>query len=530
VRLASRIADAARKNPLSLGLGIIALASALYVLGAPFFAARYAPMTDVPFHAAQTGALRHYFDPSYHIQEQFELHPLAVPYMSSYVIGALAMFAFPPWIAVKIAAFVMLALLPVGLSVMFSGMKKSPLLGLLGLPFAWTHLTHWGFLNFVGAIGLFAMTIGFTLRLLDRPSTPRQVALSSTLVLLFFTHVFRFPFAALSVLGTALVMYPATRRFRPIVLPLLPPLALFWAWTRVRPATIGEGIALSLPAKDRLHELLPLLLEGGFNDLAEANALRLAFKAVVFVGLFCALAFVLENRLEDKSRRAWAWGMGVTLVALGSAGAFLLLFLMLPMQSGTWWYVYPREAVATAFVALGVVPDLPRTRLLKAPLVLALALAPLALGRAITANYRAFDRATEDFHQITRNIPLAPKLLYLVFDHGGSTKKNTPFIHLPAYVQAEKGGWLSFHFAMFGASPLEYRPKGAPGALIPPPVPLRWEWTPERFRVREHGPFFDWFLVRSRNSPMYLFAADPTITAVDHVGTWWLYRRRPTTN
>jgi hypothetical protein len=62
--------------------------------------------------------------------------------------------------------------------------------------------------------------------------------------------------------------------------------------------------------------------------------------------------------------------------------------------------------------------------------------------------------------------------------------------------------------------------------VVPPPVPLRWEWTPHLFDVRRHGQFFDWFLVRHPFSPDRLFAADPSIERVDHVGTWWLYRRR----
>ena len=41
----------------------------------------------------------------------------------------------------------------------------------------------------------------------------------------------------------------------------------------------------------------------------------------------------------------------------------------------------------------------------------------------------------------------------------GSGAINTPFIHLPAYVQAERGGWLSFQFATWGASPVVYRPR-----------------------------------------------------------------------
>src|SRR5262245_26127251 len=150
--------------------------------------------------------LRHYWDPSYHFREQFELHPIAVPYMSQFTLGALLMLVLPPIAAVKVAAAVMIGLVPAGLAVLFHGMKKSPLLGLLGLGLCWCNLTHWGFLNFVGALGLFAISVGLTLLLLDRPTRGRQVALGLTLGALYFTHIFRYPFALAAVVGTAVVM------------------------------------------------------------------------------------------------------------------------------------------------------------------------------------------------------------------------------------------------------------------------------------------------------------------------------------
>lgn len=514
------------KNPLGSALALVALAASLYVIAYPFTAARYAPMTDLPFHAAQTGAIRHFFDPSFHLRDQFELHPLAVPYMSSYVIGALFMFLVPAHVAVKIAAAAMLALLPAGLAVLLHGMKKSPLLGLAALPLAWSHLTHWGFLNFVGALGLFAMAVGVTLLLLDAPSWRRQITLSAVLVLLFFTHVFRFPFAVAGVVAAAVVMYPATKRLRPILAPLALPLALFAAWMRVRPAAIGGPIDLSRFDLARLAEIRPLVLEGGFNDPVEAAAIRTSWTTLLLVALACFVTFLASRRAAAWDRRAWRFAVGSHVLALGCAGAFLLGFLMLPMQAGVWWYVYPREATALAFLALGAMPDLPRAPLLRAPLVLALALAPIGLSRSVAENYRLFDRATDDFHQITQDIPRAPRLLYLVFDHGGTNKKNTPFIHLPAYVQADKGGWLSFHFAVFGASPLVYRSPRDPSAVVPPPVPTRWEWLPHRFRPLQHGRFFDWFLVRSRQAPDAIFRDDPSIVPVRRVGTWSLYRRK----
>jgi hypothetical protein len=151
------------------------------------------------------------------------------------------------------------------------------------------------------------------------------------------------------------------------------------------------------------------------------------------------------------------------------------------------------------------------------------AVAPLA--ELVTDAHREFSTTTVHFREIIRELPKAPKLLYLVYDHQGSRAQNSPYIHLPAYAQAERGGWLSFHFAQFGAAPFRYRDLTDPNAVVPPKTPVRWEWSPQLFRLDQHGDFFDWFLVRRVSSPDGLFASDPSVQRVAHFENWWLYHR-----
>jgi hypothetical protein len=521
----SRIERAIRQQPLEAALALVAIAVSLYVVVAPLAAVRYPPITDLPFHAAHTSALRHYADPSWHFREQFELHPIAVPYLSMYAIGAALMLLLPAVTATKIAGGIMLALLPAGLAVLLCGMKRSPLGALACLGLVWCSLTNWGFLNFMGALGLFAMAIGWALLQLRRPSRLRALALALTLVALFFTHIFRFPFGLAAVVGTVVVMAPALRRFRPIVLPMLPSLGLLAAWLVVRPKELGPAFGPLSVHWERLPEFARVLF-GSFNDPAEQAAVDRWVRILAIVFALSAVAWLVERRPLSQPPAWWWFPLGATLIPLCCALVFLGLFLVLPMQMGAWWYVYPREATATAFISLAAFPSLPRAIWLRTPVVGALAFAALAMTRVVVANYRAFEPSTQDYYAITRELPQAPKLLYLVFDHSGSTRTTTPYIHLPAYVQAERGGWLSFHFAVWGASPLGYRSPDARDAVVPPKTPLRWEWTPQVFRVNTHGTFFDWFLVRQRSSPDGLFRDAPSIERVDHRGMWWLYRRR----
>jgi hypothetical protein len=159
---------------------------------------------------------------------------------------------------------------------------------------------------------------------------------------------------------------------------------------------------------------------------------------------------------------------------------------------------------------------------LRAPLIAIPAVFAAKLGYFAALKFHEFHKATRDFQEVAAEVRSSPRLLYLIFDHGGSTRRVTPFIHLPAWIQAEKGGALSFQFIGWNAWPIRYRDDAE---RVPPPVPERWEWTPQRYVHAERGAWFDEFLIRSRSDPGYLFQQDPAITPVKREGSWWLYRR-----
>jgi hypothetical protein len=509
----------------------LALAIGAYVVAYPFTLVRYPPITDLPFHAAQTSILRHYLDPSFHFREQFTLHPLEVPYLSMYALGALFALVLPISAATKLMAVAMLALVPAGLAVLFHGMKKSPLWGLAGTGLTWCTVTQWGFLNFMGAIGLFAMSTGFALLVVREPTRVRRAGLALCLVAIFFTHVYRFPFAILGVLAAGALVYPATRRFSPLIGPLVPALSLFVLWLAVRPHGLGIGFGELGFHPERLSEI-PRHLFGSYLPLDGApptaegaleRALAARLMAVVTFAVVAATAlFVADGRARGRSREDVLWALGVTAIPVLFAAGLLLAYLTLPFEVGLWFYVYPREIVAAALFAVAVAPDLPRGPVQRLAFTVLIAAGVAPMGRFVAARFREFEAVTADFREIVRDVPRSPRLFYLVYWLGDSNKRVSPFLHLPAWLQAEKGGALGFHFIQWNHSPIRYR-EGSPGA--PPPFAERFEWTPQYFRVMEHGPWFDTFLVRHRIDPHELFDEDQSIRLVSHRGTWWLYRR-----
>ncbi|NUP05815.1 MAG: hypothetical protein HOW73_07120 [Polyangiaceae bacterium] len=495
-------------------LHVVAFVGAFVALVAPFALVTYPQMVDLPMHAAQTSALRHLSDPSYAFDQQFELHPLGYPYMSSYALGAVLMSFMSAIAATKIANVVLLAFVPAGLATLAWGMRRSPLIALAAVPFAFSGMALWGTVSSLSAIGMMAMALGLTLRALERPSPRLFVATGAVLALTFFTQVFRAPIAIASVAIAWAFSDKRRETVRPLLLACLPTVALLVAFLALRPAGLRPDIGPITLRTDRLSLVFDTVVSELMSK-PERAAARRHVAVVVAIG-FATFGIAWARRATQPAssfeRRAhWTLVCTIALCCLG--------YLFLPDRLGIYFGAAAREATSVTYLAIALIPNLPRELSLRAAAVAAMLWSALSITDLAILRFVPFDTRLEAFTSISEQIPKAPKLCYLVYD------EEYAMTLVPAYVQAEKGGFLSYHFASIGASPFAYRTDEA--AVVPPPAPgaERFQWRPELFDLAEQGPFFDWFLVVSNVDRSLIFVADPTIRLVDHRGDFWLYTR-----
>ena len=496
------------------------LGATFLVVVYPFLQTPHPPITDLPFHAAHTSIFRHYLDSSWGFRDQFELFPFQVPYLTSYLLGAALALVFPITWAVKLSSIVMLLFLPAGLGTLRWGMGRNPIGGGLALVLVWSQLTHWGFLNYVGALGVYAACLGVALHTLGHPSLGSQITLFSLLTLLFFTHIYRLPFALLGIAGACLVMYPGGGRPRSILLPWLGGCGLLGLWLLLRGPTLAPEIRLEL-AWERLTEIRTHFYDSFVGAAARDEERAIAWSLAILGGLGGAAAIIswLPGKSRAGSQQRWLrWS--VLLVFILCAG-HLLAYLLLPMRLGEWWMVYPREAIAAGFIALALVPDLPPGRWSTLLYSSVIAISTLPMGSHVATQWRRFHKINADFRHILEEVPPRSRILYLIYDHRGAQKRHSAFVHMPAWIQAEKGGSLSFHFAGWKLFPVQYRAEGE----HPPPVHRDWEWRPQDFRAHVHAPYFDTFLVRHQLDPLPMLRSIPNLRLVKHEGTWWLFTR-----
>ncbi|MCC6213759.1 MAG: hypothetical protein IT376_02745 [Polyangiaceae bacterium] len=499
---------------------VLAVLGAAGVVLPPFAVVTYPPITDLPFHAAQSAIFLHFSDPAYRFAEQFSLHPLEAPYVVTYLVTAALGSVLPIRIAASITAALCLLAPAAGLAALLRGIGKSPLLATLAFGLVWNNLAHWGFLSFLLGLGLELASVGVALATARDPTRRRAASLAVLLVAVFFAHPFRFPFALAGVGLVTLLAAPASAARRQLAAAAATSAMPFLAWLLVRPAELSPPIELGWPDPSRVLDAPRHLFDGfraGTDVGAEERSLALALAASLVV----VIAAILIARRREPKRPPWpAARRGATVVA-ALVGAHALAYFVLPMKIGEWWYVYPRELLCAAVAALAWVPELPVWPKLRLAVVAVAIAASTRMTTLVTREWAGFERATEDFRAVVRAVPPAPRLAYLVFDHRGASQTHSPFVHLPAWVQAERGGWLSFHFATWGLYPVRYRA----GGDVPPPLPLAFEWRPQDFRLLQLG-WFDALLVRHTVEPAPIVAADPGLKLAAHEGTWWLYVRR----
>jgi hypothetical protein len=519
LRQARRRFDA---QPLRSLLAAVAIVVTTYALVAPFTVVRYPPLTDLPMHAAIASALRHWFDPAWHFQDQFELAPFRSPVLTFYVLTATLALVLPIAWAAKLATALLLSLLPIGLAVYCKGLRKDATMGVAAAGLAWGTVTHWGFISFIAAVGLTMMGLGLALMVLERPTRWRRIGLGAVSVLVFFTHVSQVPPYLLAITLVALITAPTRRQVEPVVIAVAPLTALFGLWWLVRPGDPSASFGLHLDAT-RVSRMGDSLFHSfrGRGELAVGSAM-LAIVALVaaYSVVVPALVAARERRRLITSKRA----RRASLAALVVAGMFLVLYFVLPLEIGAWSWVYPRELTAAALCALAALPSLPKSPWLRAPALAALMLGITMPTRLVMARYADFDRLTKDFQPVLAALPLAPKLGYIMLDRGDSEGLTRPLLHFPAWVQAERGGWLSFHFAVWRSTPIQFRTSEPMD--VAPSTPEGFEMHPEQFDLTTRGKYFDWILVRSRASPAQRVAVDPSLHLVLESGSWWLYERR----
>lgn len=181
----------------------------------------------------------------------------------------------------------------------------------------------------------------------------------------------------------------------------------------------------------------------------------------------CAVAYYTTPASYD-----WIWPINARFPLL----ALLLLPFWLPVSTGasakSRWLSLTRRVTFAACTLLW---------------------AGAAVGETLLARdaFKGFTKETAGLDDILDAIPKGQKVATLVFDRGSRYVAFSPFLHVGAYYQAERGGVSYFSFNDFPQSPVRFLPDDRPPKAKP-----RWEWRPEAVKPDDELVWFDYLIVR----------------------------------
>jgi len=447
------------------------------IMAAPTLILHYLPMTDLPQHLAVASMLQHMDDPRLGFADYYELALGRTLYWLPYAIALLLAKLLPLTLAMRVVVFLSVIAYPLGVYALLRVTGRSGALALLAVPLMYNRAFFWGFVNFNLALGmsLLAMALFET----PRNNARTKVALAAVCVAIPLTHVYGIAL----VLGYACISLTLERRREWLrrALPLAPLVVGAAAWFALGRDAVGRGQLSFDPLQQRLLGLGNAVM-GGYSDGSDEILLAATLLAIAF---FVAPAFPGKRtrwRDIDPSVRA----------AMLFAAVNLALYFALPTHTEKALFVHFRHGLlAMAFLPLVASNHslLCRPRVSR---VLLLTLAGAALLVHGTQLVR-FDREARPFDAVIDRLPDRPKLYFLSWDRTGEVIRTNPYHHFHAYVQARRGGVISFSFPeMFWNIPVRLRADaGVPKAQ-------RFaEWRPGSFDDDRVGWFYDFVLVRN---------------------------------
>lgn len=473
-----------RPSALTLLLVAMGVASTL-----PIFAVRHAPLQDLPQHLATVRVLRDYHDAGFGFDRYFDIALGRTQYLSYYAAVVAFSTLFGVILANKIVLGLALVALPLALASLLRAIDRDPIWALACLPLTYNAHLILGFLNFVAALPLAVFGLTLAIRQRETPSRRRAWALGVLAVVLFYTHVVPF---ALFFLGAVLVSFGRDLRSTARrLLPLVPAVLATLLWLVRSPAggsvlaALGDT-AYAVSGRKPAFASIAANLKDVFSWLLDV------FPGDADEELFVCWCIVLATAFAvgaGRARPPRETALGARIGLLFPAS--IVGYFAAPTSYDWIWPINGRFPILALLFAIVLLPSLgPMPRRLFAAALCAISL--VSFYDVLDA-FRGFESETTGLEASIAHIPPGSRVAGLIYDRGSRFVRYSPFLHAVAWYQVERGGVVMFSFANFPESPIVFRHKDQPPAVM-----SRWEWMPERVDPDRELGWYDYVLTRGR--------------------------------
>ncbi|HZR09922.1 MAG TPA: hypothetical protein VFA79_15175 [Myxococcales bacterium] len=409
----------------------------------------YLPLVDFPQHVALHAIWNHIHDPAFNLNGRFEV-TLATPYVLSHLLAHAVGQVVGPEGGLRFVLVVALVTFPLAAVVFLRAFDRPPELALAAAPAALSFVYWFGFTSYVIALPLVLVGVASVRRCAASGRLRDALLLGAVGLVTVATHGFAF-LVLLLLAGVAALA--TTRAFSRLALTagaLVPAFVWAIAWYA---SMSGEAPAEPLPTqygffRDRLRLGLGTLFGTHSRD-PRVLAIALALLAVAALAIW-------RSRKPASAAGAESGRRALLAVASVAIAASLLCPEVLMNTWGLWERIPP-----IAFVALVGTVRWPAAPAIRARLAVGLTAVVLFAAGTAVARGLAFSEQVKGIRELAQELPRGARIFWSACGEEFPSPGATPaFKHLGAYVQAERGGDLSYSFAHFPHMVVRYR--GAP--------------------------------------------------------------------
>jgi hypothetical protein len=409
----------------------------------------YLPLVDFPQHVALHAIWNHISDPAFHMNGRFEVSlstPYALPHLAAH---AAAQFLGPEG-GLRFVLIASIVAFPWAALALLRAFERPPEIALAAFPAALSFVYWWGFVSYVMALPLILAGIALARRCAVSGRLRDAALLAVVGLLTVATHAFAFMVLLLLAGVAVLATTRALSRLFLAAGALSPGLikVAIWTWS--------SSSELSDEPRTTTWETLQERLRYGLGSIfgTYTKDPRVLAISVASAGVLAAAIWVSRrsaSRAGDESGRR---ALGA--VALAAAAASLLCPQVFMNTFGVWERIPP-----IAFVAFAGAVPWPSAPNLRARLAAAFAAIALFASGTALAQGLVFSERAKGIRELAQDLPRGARVMWSACGAEQPWRWATPsFKHLGAYVQAERGGDLSYSFAHFHHMVVRYR--GAP--------------------------------------------------------------------
>jgi hypothetical protein len=406
----------------------------------------YLPLVDFPQHVALHAIWNNIADPAFHLNGRFRV-TLSTPYALPHLAAHAAARFLGPEGGLRLVLVVSLVAFPFAALVLLRAFDRPPEIALAAFPAALSFVYWYGFVSYVVSLPLILLGIALARRC-AASGRPRDAALLALLGLLTVT-THAFAFLLLLLLGgvAALATTRALSRLSLVAGGLTPGLVWSAIWTVSSASDVSEQPLETTwgSLRERLQYLLGSVFGAHTRD-PRVLAIALASVVVLAAGLWLSRR-PAPAAGDESGRRALA---SVAAVAICAA-------LLCPQVFMNTWGLWERIP-PLAFVAFAGALPWPAAARARARLGAGFtAIALFACGTAL-AQGLAFSEQARGIRELAEELPRGARVMWTACGEEQPWRTATPsFKHLGAYVQAARGGDLSYSFAHFHHMVVRYR-------------------------------------------------------------------------